>query len=108
MTIRRHVGIALALAVGIALGYAVRSSAQGSMTKYDFKIQSTGDGRVRLTLPAAGGTTQVVEDSEISLTLTKNLLLFSPVSGTSASVQPALAQGGTGRFGGFVFHVPTQ
>ena len=77
MTIRRPVRIAFALAVGMALGYAVRPAAQGSPAtpklgdNLQLLVEPAGGDRVRVVLPT-GGT---IEDSHFELVLTPGFLM---------------------------------
>src|SRR5262245_3887676 len=54
MALRRNVGIAFALAVGMALGYAVKPSAQAPDVR-TLRLEAV-DGRVRVTFTDAAGT----------------------------------------------------
>ena len=83
MTLRRHVGIAFALAVGMALGYAVRPSAQS--TASSVLVGSPAEASLRLFVESAGpdqvrirfsrGQTEFLEDRQIELSLVPEFLV---------------------------------
>jgi anti-sigma-K factor RskA len=58
MAFRQNVGIALALAVGMALGYAVTSSAQMRAIPTVLRVEAVGLNRVRVTVSATTGATR--------------------------------------------------
>ena len=107
MTLRRNVGIVFALAVGIALGYAVRPAAQGAATdppSVTFSIESGDQGRIRITMPDSVTTTRVVEDTRFRMLFTNDLLIITPLNRTGATVQPEVGQ----MPAGFAFRLPPK
>ena len=74
MAFRRNVGIAVALAVGMAFGYAVRPSAQGAgISERKFRIEPNGQGGVRVTLEGGG----YLESASINGSLYRATLYFT-------------------------------
>jgi hypothetical protein len=111
MVLRGHFGIALAVAVGISLGYAVRPAAQGASVAaspqatsepYLFSIEAGEQGRIRITMPDPITTTRVVEDTKFRVMFTNDLLILQPLNRDGAIVQPELDH----RPSGFAFRVP--
>src|SRR5262245_12915307 len=85
MALRRNVGIAFALAVGMALGYAVKPSAQTPDVR-TLRLEAV-DGRVRVTSTDAGttGLTQAkTEAPQFDVTLSSTRM---ELSGTDVTTE---------------------
>jgi hypothetical protein len=109
MTLRRNFVIAFTLAVGMALGYAVRPAAQGVAAtpqltpgSYEVSVEQGQEGRIRITMPDQQTTTRVVEATRFRLFLNSNLLVVTPLNQAGVTVQPEIEP----RPYGFALRVP--
>jgi hypothetical protein len=86
---RHPVGIALALATGVAIGYAVSPSAQGVVTvqapptpyqEIQLRVEPLGSDRVQVTVNANDGFT--FTGKQVNLSIDQNRLIVRPLSET--------------------------
>ena len=117
MTLRWNIGLVVTLAVGMALGYAVRPSAQAPQssvappqaqdpTSYKFTVTPAENGRVRFELLDSNGRQQILEDTKFELFLRKDLVIVQSFSRGGAIAQPEVRRGDNGRLPGFAYRMP--
>jgi hypothetical protein len=91
MAFRQNVGIAGALALGMALGYAVSPLAQGAVapavSELKFRIEPSTQDRVKVTLTSGPFAGRFLQSASLDGSLTSDTLFFTAQPAVNGVVQ---------------------